>query len=106
MAFQKGVSIMKHVTQQEYIITISPLENAFIAQYSSIYGTLATMTSHYLYATLQTHLTNVKTYSLCIITDTFRHVHFCIKQVETRFKNKNDVTTDQSKDRKMMTCYY
>ena len=32
MAFQKkGVSIMKHVTQQEYIITISPLENAFIA---------------------------------------------------------------------------
>ena len=28
-------------------------------QYSSIYVTLATMTSHYLYATLQTHLTNV-----------------------------------------------
>ena len=26
MAFQKGVSIMKHVTQQEYIITISPLD--------------------------------------------------------------------------------
>ena len=31
MAFQKGVLIMNHVTQQEYIITISPLENAFIA---------------------------------------------------------------------------
>ena len=36
MAFQKEVSIMKHVTQQEYIITISPLGNAFIAHYSSI----------------------------------------------------------------------
>ena len=59
MAFQKDVSIMKHAIQQEYIITISPLENAFISQYSSIYDTLATMTSHYLYATLQTHLTNV-----------------------------------------------
>ena len=35
MAFQKGVSIMKHV------------ENAFIAHYSSIGGALATMTSHY-----------------------------------------------------------
>ena len=59
MAFQKGVSIMKHVTQQEYIITISPLENAFIAHLSSLGGALSTMTSHYLYATLQTHLTNV-----------------------------------------------
>ena len=36
MGFQKGVSIMKHVTQQEYIITISSLENAFIAHLSSI----------------------------------------------------------------------
>ena len=26
MAFQKGVSIMKHVTQKEYIMIISPLE--------------------------------------------------------------------------------
>ena len=59
MDFQKGVSIMKHVTQQEYIITISPVENTFIAHYSSIGGALATMTSHYLYATLQTHLTTV-----------------------------------------------
>ena len=48
MAFQKGVSIMKHVTQQEYIIKISPLETAFIAHFSSIGGALATMTSHYL----------------------------------------------------------
>ena len=59
MAFQKGVSIMKHVTQQEYIITISPLENAFIAHYSSIGGALVPVTSRYLYATLQTHLMNV-----------------------------------------------
>ena len=59
MAFQKGVSIMKHVTQHEYILTISPLETAFIAHFSSIGGALATMTSHYLYATLQAHLTNV-----------------------------------------------
>ena len=59
MSFQKGVSIMKHVTQQVYIITISPLENAFIAHYSSIGGALVTMTSHYLCATFQTHLTNV-----------------------------------------------
>ena len=59
MVFQKEVSIMKHATQQEYIITKSPLENAFISQYSSIYGPLATMTSHYLYATLQTHLSIV-----------------------------------------------
>ena len=36
MAFQKEVSIMKHATQQEYIITIAPLENVFISQYSSI----------------------------------------------------------------------
>ena len=48
MAFQKGVSIMKHVTQQEYIITISPLETALIALFSSIGGALETMTSHYL----------------------------------------------------------
>ena len=48
MAFQKGVSIMKHVTQQEYLIAISPLENAFIAHFSSIGGALATLTSHYL----------------------------------------------------------
>ena len=47
MAFQKGVSIMKHVSQQEYIRTISPLENAFIVHYRSIGGALATMTSHY-----------------------------------------------------------
>ena len=33
MAFQKGVSIKKHVTQQEYIITISPLENAYILHF-------------------------------------------------------------------------
>ena len=46
---------MKHVTQHEYIITISALDNAFIAHFSS--GALATMTSHYLYATLQAHLT-------------------------------------------------
>ena len=59
MALKKGVSIMKHVTQQEYIITISPLENAFIAHFSSIGIALVTMTSHYLYATLQAHLTNV-----------------------------------------------
>ena len=59
MAFQKGVSIMKQVTQQEYIITISPLETAFIAHFSSIRGALATVTSHYLYVTLQAHLTNV-----------------------------------------------
>ena len=43
MAFQKGVSIMKHVTQQEYIITISPLETAFIAHFSSRGGALATV---------------------------------------------------------------
>ena len=59
MAFQKGVLIMKHVTQHEYIITISPLENAFIAHLSSKGGALATMTSHYLYATLQAHWTYV-----------------------------------------------
>ena len=59
MAFQKGVSIMKHVTQHEYIITISPLENAFIAHFSSKGGALATMASHYVYATLQAHLTYV-----------------------------------------------
>ena len=49
MAFQKGVSIMTHVTQQEYIITISPLENAFIAHFSSIGGALMTMTSSCFY---------------------------------------------------------
>ena len=37
---------MTHVTQQEYIRTISPLENVFIAHYSSTGGALATMTSH------------------------------------------------------------
>ena len=47
MAFQKGVSIMTHVTQHEYIITISPLENAFIAHFSSIGGALVTMTSSF-----------------------------------------------------------
>ena len=51
MAFQKGVSLMKHVTQQEYMITISPLEKTSNAHFSSIGGALATMTSHYLYAT-------------------------------------------------------
>ena len=36
-----------------------------------------------------------KSYSLCIITDTFGHVHFCMKQVETRFKRGNKmVATD------------
>ena len=40
MAFQKEVSIMKHITQQEYIITISPLENGFITHFSSIGGAL------------------------------------------------------------------
>ena len=67
MAFQKGVSIMKHVTQQEFIITKSPLETAFIAHFSSIGGASATMTSHYLYATLQAHLTNVN-------GDHYRHI--------------------------------
>ena len=44
-----------------------------------------------------------KSYSLCIITDTFRHVHFCIKQVETRFKNKNMLKiTDQSEATKVL----
>ena len=50
MAFQKGVSIITHVTQQEYIITISPpLENAFIAHFSSIGGALVTMMSSCFY---------------------------------------------------------
>ena len=79
---------MKHATQQEYIITISPLENAFISQYSSIYGTLATMTSHFLYAILQTH------------------AHFCIKQVEACLKRKMTSfaknITDQSETMKVL----
>ena len=45
MAFQKGVSIMTHVTQHEYIITISPLENAFIAHFNSKGGALVTTSS-------------------------------------------------------------
>ena len=51
MAFHKGVSIMTHVlvTQQEYIITISPLENAFIAHFSSKGSALVTMTSSCFY---------------------------------------------------------
>ena len=56
MAFQKGVSIMKHVTQQEYKISISPLENAFIAHFSSIGGCFGD---------------NGVTLSLCHITSTF-----------------------------------
>ena len=44
-----------------------------------------------------------KSYSLCIITDTNGHVHFCIKQVETRFKNKNVLKiTDQSEATKVL----
>ena len=42
-------------------------------------------------------------YSLCIITDTLGHVHFCIKQVETRFKNKNMLKiTDKSEATKVL----
>ena len=38
-----------------------------------------------------------------VITDTFGHVHFCIKQVETRFKNKNMLKiTDQSEATKVL----
>ena len=66
---------MKDVTQQEYIITRSPLENAFIAHKSSIGGALVTMTSHYLYATLQTLLTNVNGNGQILFTmHHYRHI--------------------------------
>ena len=100
---------MKHVTQQEYIITISPLENVFIAHFSSIGGALTTMTSHYLYATLQAHLTNVngngQILFYSIITDTFGHVHFCIKQVETRFKRGNKMVATEGREESRGTSY-
>ena len=38
-----------------------------------------------------------------VITETFGHVHFCIKQVETRFKNKNLLKiTDQLEATKVL----
>ena len=57
------------------------------------------MTSHYLYATLQAHLTNVNGNGQILFSihhyRHIRHVHFCIKQVETRFKRGNKmVATD------------